>query len=153
VLVDLLPLVEEIRSTVATDEYVIPAEWRDPGRNKSKTELRKRPASRQAFRTVVEALGERAGINAHLTPHLMRHAFADHVAREAGVRHAQFLLGHAMLGTTEAYLGTPTLDELAAATQGVSFLNERTSVLDEARKGREAPTGIEPVYTALQAAA
>jgi integrase len=103
---------------VSVDEYVIPAErGRDPGVNKTKAELKKRPASRQAFRTVVETLGKRAGISAHLTPHLMRHAFADHVAREAGVRQAQFLLGHATLGTTEAYLGTPTLDELTAATQ------------------------------------
>lgn len=33
VLVDLFPLVEDIRATVAADEYVIPAQrWRDPGR-------------------------------------------------------------------------------------------------------------------------
>jgi integrase/recombinase XerC len=157
VLVDLFPLVESIRATVAPDEYVIPAErWRDPGVNKTKAALRKRPASRQAFRTVVEELGRRAGIHAHLHPHLMRHAFADHVARQAGVRRAQFLLGHATLGTTEAYIGEPTLDELTAATEGVSFLNERTGVLgsaNPARTPREAPTGIEPVYTALQAAA
>jgi hypothetical protein len=87
----------------------------------------------------------------------MRHAFADHVARQTGVRRAQFLLGHATLGTTQAYIGEPTLDELTAATEGVSFLREkRTGVLgspDQARTPREAPTGIEPVYTALQAAA
>ena len=158
VLVDLVPLVEEIRSSVAPDECVIPAErWRDPGHNKIKAELTKRPASRQVVRTVVQTLGKRAGIHAQLHPHLMRHAFADHVAREAGVRNAQFLLGHATLGTTEAYIGEPTLDELTAATEGVSFLHDkRTGVLgsaDQAREPREAPTGIEPVYTALQAAA
>jgi hypothetical protein len=58
-----VPLVEEIRSSVSVDEYVIPAERRrDPGVNKTKAELKKRPGSRQAFRTVVETLGKRAGI-------------------------------------------------------------------------------------------
>jgi integrase/recombinase XerC len=158
VLVDLFPLVEDIRARVAADEYVIPAQrWRDPGHNTRRLDLTRKPASRQVFRTVVETLGQRAGIDAHLHPHLMRHAFADHVARTAGVRNAQFLLGHANLGTTEAYIGKPTLDELTAATEGVSFLDDkRTGVLGSPigdSAPREAPTGIEPVYTALQAAA
>jgi integrase len=131
---------------------VIPAErWRDPGANKIKVPLRKRPASRQVLRTVVETLGERAGIAAHITPHMMRHACADHVARQAGVHIAKALLGHADIGTTQAYLGTPTLDELTATTRGITFL--RTGVPTDTRMPGEAPTGIEPVYTALQAAA
>ena len=158
VLVDLFPLVEEIRLTVAADEYVIPAQrWRDPGHNTRRVDLTRRPASRQVFRTVVEELGERAGIHAHLHPHVMRHAFGDHVARYAGMRNAQLLLGHANVSTTEIYVGEPTLDELAAAVEGLSFLGaQRTDVLglaSEPRTPREAPTGIEPVYTALQAAA
>jgi integrase len=158
VLVDLFPLVEEIRSMVAVDEYVIPAQrWRDPGHNTRRIDLEHRPASRQVFRTVVETLGQRAGIHAHLHLHVMRHAFGDHVARYAGMRNAQFLLGHANVGTTEIYVGEPTLDELTAAIEGLSFLNPgRTGVLgsaDAPRTPREAPTGIEPVYTALQAAA
>ncbi len=32
------------------------------------------------------------------------------------------MLGHAALSTTEGYLGVPTLDELAASVEGVSFL-------------------------------
>jgi integrase/recombinase XerC len=153
VLVDLFPLVEDIRRTVAPDEYVIPAQrWRDPGHNTIRADLTRRPASRQVFRTVVEILGQRAGISAHLHPHLMRHAFGDHVARYAGMRNAQFLLGHANVGTTEIYVGEPTLDELAAAIDGLSFLDsKRTPVLgslDEARTSREAPTGIEPVNLA-----
>lgn len=155
VLIDLLPLVEDIRRTVAADEYVIPAErWRDPGRNTTKVPLAKRPASRQVFRTVVEELGTRAGIDAHLHPHLMRHAFADHVARYAGVRSAQFLLGHATLGTTETYIGAPTLDDLTASVEGVTFLDsKRTRVLgspNDPRKPLEAPTGIEPVQRAFR---
>jgi site-specific recombinase XerC len=50
----------------------------------------------------------------------MRHRFADHVARLSGdARVAQYLLGHARLGTTEPYLRHPTLDQLATAVEGV----------------------------------
>jgi hypothetical protein len=54
-------------------------------------------------------------------PHLLRHAFGDHIARHAGMRNAQFLLGHADVGTTESYVGRPTLDELARAVAGFTF--------------------------------
>ena len=75
----------------------------------------------------------------------------------AGIRNAQHLLGHAGISTTEIYVGRPTLDELAGSVEGFVFdTDERTDVLG----GPEAPaqpskatTGIEPVYTALQAAA
>ena len=51
------------------------------------------------------------------------------------------------------YTGAPTLDELAAAIEGYRFGVKRTSVRIDPDKPLEAPTGIEPVYTALQAAA
>ncbi|WP_028060499.1 tyrosine-type recombinase/integrase [Candidatus Solirubrobacter pratensis] len=38
----------------------------------------------------------------------MRHAFGDHVARHAGIKNAQALLGHADVGTTQMYTGAPT---------------------------------------------
>jgi site-specific recombinase XerD len=47
----------------------------------------------------------------------MRHAYGDHIARYAGIRNAQFLLGHAGIATTETYVGQPTLEELAAAVE------------------------------------
>lgn len=155
VVVDLLPVVERIRATVNDDEYVIPAErWRDPGANTSKVQLYRRQASRQVFRTVVETLGSRAGIHAHLHPHLMRHAFADHVARHAGVRNAQFMLGHADLGTTETYLGEPTLDELAASIRGLSFLDPTGTDVPGSPSTTdtplEAPTRIELVESAFR---
>jgi transcriptional regulator with XRE-family HTH domain len=135
-------------------EYVIPAErWRDPGANTRRMDLKLKPASRQVLRTVVMELGRRAGIHAHLTPHSMRHAFGDHVTRHAGIKNAQALLGHADVGTTQMYTGAPTLDELAAAIEGYRFGVKRTDVPIDPRKPLEAPTGIEPVYTALQAAA
>ena len=86
-----------------------------------------------------------------------RHAFADHGARHAGVRNAQFLLGHATIGTTETYLGKPTLEELASSVDGFTFgAAGRTDVLGDLEapaQPSKATTGIEPVYTALQAAA
>lgn len=45
----------------------------------------------------------------------------NHVARGAGVRVAQTLLGHASIQTTEGYLGQPTLDELTRAVTDVTF--------------------------------
>ena len=88
----------------------------------------------------------------------MRHAFADHIARQTDVRTAQFLLGHANLGTTESYLGKPTLDQLETAVAPVDcpIAVERQGTYPHAGRVAnpiEAPTGIEPVYTALQAAA
>ena len=99
----------------------------------------------------------RAGIHAHVHPHVMRHAFGDHIARYAGIKNAQALLGHADVGTTQIYTGAPTLDELAAAIKGIRFAVEAELTFypleTHPANPLEAPTGIEPVYTALQAAA
>jgi hypothetical protein len=82
-------------------------------------------------------------------PHLLRHAYAEHIARHAGTRNAQFLLGHAGIATTEIYLGKPTLDDLAGAVSGFRFrITDRTDVLGGPRSGEtaeKATTGIEPV--------
>jgi integrase/recombinase XerD len=147
---ELLPILEEIRATVAHDEYVLPAQrWRNPGWNSEKRDYRKRPSSSQALRSLVRRVGSRAGIRADIHPHLMRHAYADHIARHAGTRVAQFLLGHSGIGTTETYLGAPTLDELSAAVAGFAFGVEPEQTfyprVAEAAKALKAPTGIEPV--------
>jgi hypothetical protein len=85
------------------------------------------------------------------------HAFGDHIARVAGIKTARALLGHADVGTTQVYTGAPTLDELAAAITAfvVALEPEQTFYLLDTHPANplEAPTGIEPVYTALQAAA
>jgi hypothetical protein len=85
----------------------------------------------------------------------MRHSFGDHVACIAGIKSAQALLGHADVGTTQIYTAAPTLDELAAAIRGIRFARRANSCSTprDAPRPLEAPTGIEPVYTALQAAA
>ena len=94
-----------------------------------------------------------------MTPHSLRHAYCDHVARHAGLQVAQQAMGHANLATTELYLGTPTLDEIALAMRGVTLGADPEPEHPfypqhiRAHRPEEAPTGIEPVYTALQAAA
>ena len=82
-----------------------------------------------------------------MTPHDLRHAYAEHIARKAGARIAQHLLGHAHLGTTDTYLGHPRLDDLVAAVRDVRY-GVRTNVLGVAESlhtALEATTGIEPV--------
>jgi integrase/recombinase XerC len=119
---EVVPVLEAIRSNVAPDGDVLPAHrWRDPGDNSEKRDYRTRTCSAQALYYLVGRVGARAGIAAHIHPHLMRHAYGDHIARRAGTRVAQFLLGHSALGTTETYLGARTLDELSAAVSGFAF--------------------------------
>jgi integrase len=123
-----VPVIEELRpvtdelSQLPADHYVLPRDhWADPPFNTRRFEIPTKPSSSQALRTLVMTVGLRSGIRAHIHPHLMRHAYGDHVARYAGIRNAQFLLGHADVGTTEIYMGDPTLDELAASVAGMQF--------------------------------
>ncbi len=140
----------EIRFNVCESEFVLPAQrFRDPPFNRERADLAWRPSSSQALRTLVMGVAERAGISADIHPHLLRRAYADHVARFAGIRNAQFLLGHAGIATTEIYVGRPTPDELVEALDGFSFGTEdRTDVLgipQTAHEPSKATTGIEPV--------
>lgn len=146
VLSELEAIAREIRSGVKADEFVLPAQrWRDAPYNRERMSLAKRPSSSQALRTLVMGVAKRAGIEAHVHPHLLRHSFGDHVAKFAGMKNAQYLLGHATVATTEIYVGQPSLDELAAAVAGFAI---RTPVLPPSgapRIAEEATTGIEPV--------
>jgi site-specific recombinase XerD len=156
VIVDLEPVWREIADHVADDEYVLLAQrFRDPGRNRDRRDYTRSPASEQAIWRLVKAVAGRAGIPAEIATHTLRHAYCDHVARHAGLQNAQAAMGHAHLSTTELYLSKPTLDELAASMRNVSLKSERAFQVapDSATNPAEAPTGIEPVYTALQAAA
>ena len=122
VLADLDELVLQIRRTVEPGHYVIPAQqFADPPRNRRVRDYPERPADGKTIWRTTRRIGRRAGIAAAVNPHMLRHAFADHIARLAGVRQAQMLLGHASIATTEGYLGAPTLDELAAAVGHVEF--------------------------------
>jgi site-specific recombinase XerD len=80
-----------------------------------------RPCDAKTIWRAVRRIGRRAGIATDVHPHLLRHAFAEHVVRRAGLRVAQALLGHATVQTTEGYLARPSLDELAHAAGTVTF--------------------------------
>ena len=117
VLPELHAVVVEIVANVGPLEHVIPARRSVGGRHQ--TIYRETPSkmcSPQALRTAVDVIARRAGIGAHIHPHLLRHAFGDHVTRQAGIRAAQAVLGHASIDTTQStYTGGVTLDELTAA--------------------------------------
>jgi integrase len=109
ILPELAPVVDEIRANVGRHEFVVPAQRRDPHAGEW-FELSDQGCSRQAVWRLVKRVADRAGVEA--TPHTLRRALADLVERQASVRVAQKLLGHASLSTTEGYLSEPTLDEL-----------------------------------------
>jgi integrase len=117
VLAELEPVVEEILEHVGDGEFIVPARRSAGGRQpNSYRELPAVSCSTQALIDVVVAVGQRAAIAARVKPHCLRHAFGDHVARAAGLRAAQAMLGHADVSTTEgSYTGGVLLDELAAA--------------------------------------
>lgn len=93
----------------------------------------------------VGRVGARAGIHAHIHPHLLRHAYGDHIAKQAGLLVAQAVLGHASVETTRStYVDRVSLDQLADATRDVTY-HPQLSPQEEARMPRKAPTGIEPV--------
>lgn len=144
VLSELDEVVGEILERVGPDDFVIPGRRSVGGRTPDVyREMPARPCSPQAVGKLVADVGLRAGISAHIHPHLLRHAFGDHVARMAGIRAAQALLGHADISTTEStYTGGVTLDELTSA---VSFFRYEGYPLEEhAEIPVEAPSGLEP---------
>lgn len=122
VLPDLAPVVEEVLTLVDVDEFVLPGRRSlDPPQHTIFREHPHKRLSASALYKQAVTLGERAGLSERLTPHVMRRAFAEHVARVAGLRVAQALLGHASVETTTLYTERPTLDELAVTVQGFSF--------------------------------
>ena len=122
VMVDLEPVVQEIRETTELDHYVLPAtRWVDADRGQAPVEHRERPCDRKTIWRTVKRVGRRAGIGTTVHPHQLRHAFADRVTRMAGLHAAQALLGHASIQTTEGYLTKPSPDELKEAMAKVSL--------------------------------
>lgn len=129
VLADLEPVVEEILSLIPKDRYVIPGR-RSAGHPTPHIMLDvNKPTSPSAIYKQVIAIGERAGVMGRVTPHIMRHAYGDHIARYAGLRVAQALMGHERVDTTAStYVDRVSLDELAAQVRGFSF--RRDGVID-----------------------
>lgn len=150
VILEALTVVEDIRATVPDGEFVLPRQVPAGGAAQVARagsplfkEDASRPCSQQHIGRVVARVAERAGIRAHIYPHLMRHAYADHVSRHAGVKVAQHVLGHENIATTQLYLDVPTPEELASAISGLAFAGELT-----AGNGSHAPVirpaGFEP---------
>ena len=141
---DLEPIVVEILRHVGPEEYVIPAQrYADPPRNTLPRDRPGQPGDAKTIWRTVKRVANRAGPPEGVTPHTMRHAFADHTARSAGLRSAQMMLGHAALSTTEGYLGAPTLDELAEAVRGVRFALPPTTT-PESRSWRRRESNPRP---------
>jgi integrase len=122
VMVDLKPVVNEIRATTPADHRVLPGtRWVKSDRGFAPVERPERPCDRKTIWRAVKRIGRRAGIGTTVHPHQLRHAFADRVTRMAGLHAAQALLGHASIQTTEGYLTKPSPDELADAMAKVSL--------------------------------
>lgn len=133
VLPELEPTVAECVEGVASDEFVLPHRASQiHGRERRDIWDPTRPMAYESLHRCVVGIGKRAGISARVTPHLLRHAYGDHIARFAGIKVAQFVLGHASVGTTERYTGQPTLDEVAIALSEFGFGESRLPADDRA---------------------
>lgn len=121
VLPELEPVIADIRATVGVNDTVIRA-CDNSGRNQRAPSYK---ISHSALGHLVARVAHQAGIARHVTPHLLRHAFGDHIARHAGLRAAQAMMGHASVNTTASvYVDRPGLEELAESVQGLRFGEE-----------------------------
>ena len=161
VFADLEPVWAEIAESVGDDEYVIPAQrFRDPGINKQRCDYALSPASEQAVWRQVKKVVERAGIAANVTPPFPPPRLLRPHRPPCGATDRPAGDGARQPRHNGAFTwARRRLDDIALAMRGVTLGTdpepEHTFQGREigAAKPEEAPTGIEPVYTALQAAA
>lgn len=120
---ELADVVGEIRLQVAPEAYVLPGRRSlNPPQHTRQREVPEAMLSSSALRKQIVRIGERAGIALHVHPHLLRHAYGDAVAKYAGLRVAQALLGHESVETTAGtYTGSASLDELAVSMTGFGY--------------------------------
>jgi integrase len=122
VLPELEPIVAEIRLLVAPSHFILPSRRNVSRVNEHQRDIPDVPISDTGLHRLVKRVGRRAGLAVEIGPHTLRHAFGDHVTRQAGLKVAQELMGHASSATTEsAYTGRATLDELAAGVKGFAY--------------------------------
>jgi integrase len=143
VLPQLASVVEEIRGTIRPDHYVV-ATYKNSSRV---PQPRTCQISASALARLISGVGGRAGVPGRVYPHLLRHAFGDHVAKHAGLRVAQALMGHASVETTaRVYTSLPALDELAESVRCLSYepVAERRTRF-EAQMRESATTATKPL--------
>jgi integrase len=122
VLPELRPFVDEIRAAVGPHDAVLSSDGSRWQRGKTKA-----PLDHTTLGRIVRKITQRAGIDAKVSCHTLRYAFATMIAREAGLRAAQALLGHASIETTaRIYVDAPTMDEIREAVDGVSYVGVPT---------------------------
>jgi len=154
ILPELQPVVEDILSHVQPEHYVLPrGEAGGWGPYTFKREDPTRPMSSQTVQRTVHQLAKRAGIAAHIHPHLLRHAFADHIARHVGLKQAQNMLGHADVQTTQRYVGESTLEELAAAIRHLRFADDFLPPVEQPGMAVTEREGFEPSDSTVSVAA
>lgn len=148
VLPELEPVIAEILSVRSGSEFVLCSRRTlDPPKNTRYRDIPLQPMSPRAIHEMVAAIGIRAGIAAHVHPHLLRHAYGTHVARHAGLRVAQALLGHASVDTTAGtYVEAASLDDLADGVAGLTYRGYPPT--NHPATPVKATTGIEPVVSA-----
>lgn len=132
VLPELEPIVEELLGTLSptvwdpaskrwVGDFVAHSRRRGTPRPENR-DLRGVALSQNGLLKLVQRVGQRAALGAEITPHTLRHAFGDHIARYAGLRAAQAMLGHENVATTETYYtGSVSLDELTVSVHGFTY--------------------------------
>ena len=122
VLPELVPIIAETIENIPALSFAIPSKGQTTARLRGKAP---EPISRSAISLIIKTVGKRAGIAANIHPHLLRHSFGDHIAKHAGLRVAQALMGHMSVETTaRVYVDRPALDELALHVQGFRYRSD-----------------------------
>ncbi len=136
VLPELAPIAAQIRRTTEPDGPVLYAKQRG-GRMDGRRPMSSEPLDHTTVARIVREVAKRAGIAGKVSPHTLRYAFATMVARHAGLRAAQALLGHSSIETTaRIYVDAITLDELAEAVEGCSYVGEPSRHRSDLSRGR-----------------
>jgi integrase/recombinase XerD len=96
---------------------------------------------------IIKRLGKRAGVE--VFPHALRHAFSVRFLEQhpGEIEALQRLLGHSKLETTQRYLRAMEQGRLMERVRDLSWDLPFEAIAEE------APSGIEPLYEALQASA
>lgn len=122
VIADLQPVIDEIMAVGPEEGTLIRGRISTGPRLNQDWTARERPISRMGMYRIVKRCGEKAGLYQPITPHTLRHAFGDYIAKYAGARIAQALLGHASIETTVGtYVDQVSLDEMQVAVTGATF--------------------------------